>query len=435
MIDWVIAEAVKGGFSAADALRQKERSREFWWSPGGQQYHFRTQDLLYIRGFWDSGLPVGCCLTAPSRNLVRQGLRDLSGAGMPDAGPSFARALPVSLEKVRLQIYDEEAVQIGLPDFSSFVDRLFESALYYPRCEIRSVRLLQQEKKVYMGNSFGLNGKYRKTVLTVSMVIGFEGEWIQLTESRVFWRDFDHLRMVTRGVNLLRSFKGEPWQGQGIIPLVFSPEASAMALRLFASRFRLPDRLSGSKWREEDYSVLFPQLFRLEDEAQLDRQPGSFPFDDEGVQSRLTRLVDRGRIVRRIADVRRGHFWELPSSGNGFRIGNSVLPSIHFSNLSIPPGVYSFRRLMADAEDGILVTMLWPVSNQNGQSVCQAFGFRISDGDMAQPVRFILRTGFPGFYLRLQKTSKERHFFFHGVNVGSPFLLSEGVSKEDGIHV
>jgi len=435
MIDWVINEALKSGFSTADALRQKERSREFWWSPTGQQYHFRTQDLLYIRGFWDGGLPVGCCLTAPSRNLVRQGLRDLSGSGMPDTSPSYARFLPKSLEKVRLQIYDEEATKIATPDFSRFVDRLFESALYYPKCEIRSVRLMQLEKKVYIGNSLGLNGKYRKTILTLSMVLGFEGEWINLTESRVFWQDFDPLRLITRGVNLLRSFKGEPWSGKNSVSMVFSPESSAMALRLFAARFRLPDRQSAFNWRNEDYSVIFPQLFRLEDEAQLDRQPGSVPFDDEGVQCRLSRLVDRGRIVRRIADVRRGAYWQMPSSGNGFRTGNAVLPSIHFSNLSIPAGVYSFRRLLSDANGGVLVTMLWPLSTQDGQSICQAFGFRISDGDMAQPVRFIIKTNFPDFFLRLQKTSKERRFFYHGVNIGSPFLLSEGISKDDVIYV
>ena len=435
MIDWVVEESLRGGFTAADALRQKERSREFWWSPGGQQYHFRTQDLLYIRGFWDSGLPVGCCLTAPSRNLVRQGLRDLAGAGMPDRSPSFASSLPKTLQKVRLQIYDEEAAVVGVPEFSRLVDRLFESALYYPKCDIRSVRLLQLEKKVYIGNSFGLSGKYRKTILTLSMVIGFDGEWVNLTESRVFWQEFDPLRMVTRAVNQLRSFKGEVLQETGPLPLVFSPESSAMALRLFASRFRLRNRSIDSLWREEDSAVIFPQLFRLEDEAQLDRQPGSVPFDDEGVQHALTRLVDRGRIVRRIADVRRGRLWKLPSSGNGFRVGNAVMPSIHFSNLSIPAGVYSFRRLLSDAEGGILVTMIWPVSSQGGQSVCQAFGFRIREGDMAEPVRFVLKTRFPDFFLRLQKTSKERRFFYQGVNIGSPFLLSEGVVKDDGLVV
>lgn len=435
MIDWVIDEALKGGFSAADVLRQKERSREFWWSPSGQQYHYRTQDLLYIRGFWDNGLPVGCCLTAPSRNLVRQGLRDLFGAGMPDKSRSFSYALPKSLEKVRLQIYDDQAVSLGAPDFARFVDRLFESALYYPKCEIRSVRLLQSEKKVYLGNSFGLDGKYRKTALTLSMVIGFEGEWAGLTESRVFWQDFDPLRLVTRGVNLLRSFKGQVWSKQGPVPLVFSPEASATMLRLFAPRFRVPDRPTAGKWREEDNAAIFPQLFRLEDEAQLDRQPGSVPFDDEGVQHRRTRLVDRGRIVRRISDVRRGQYWKLPSSGNGFRIGNSVLPSVHFSNLSIPAGVYPFHRLMVDAEGGALVTMLWPLTTQAGQMVCQAFGFAIEGGDMAGPLRFFIRTRFPDFYQRLLKTSKERRFFHHGVNIGSPFLLSEGLAGVDGITI
>jgi len=435
MIDWVTEEALRNGFFAADALRQKERSREFWWSPGGQQYHYRTQDLLYIRGFRESGLPAGCCLTAPSRNLVRQGLLDLANSGMPGKSSSYARYLPRKLEKIRLQIYDEESVNIGAADFSRFVDRLFESATSYPGCEIRSVRLVQLEKKVYVGNSFGLSGKYRKTVLTLALVLGFDGEWANLTETRVFWQDFDPLRLVNRGVNLLRSFKGRPLEGRGNIPLVFSPESSAVVLRLLASRFRIPDRLAPSGWREQDQAVVFPQLFRLEDEPQLDRQPGSVPFDDEGVQCRLTRLVDRGRIVRRIADIRRGCHWKTTGTGNGFRVGSGVFPSVHFSNLSVPAGVYSFRRLLADAEGGVLVTMLWPVSSEGGERVCQAFGFRIAGGDMAEPVRFLFRTGFPGFFMHLQKTSKERRFFHHGINIGSPYLLSEGNIDEDGIVV
>lgn len=435
MIDWVVDEALKNGFSAADALRQKERTREFWWSPGGQQYHLRTQDQLYIRGFWETGLPVGCCLTSPCKNLVRKGLQDLVGVGLPDPGPSYARRLPVSLQKVRMQIHDEEAVNLGAADFSRLVDRLFESALYYPKVEIRSVRLLQQEKKVYLGNSLGLSGKYRKTTLHLTLVLGLDGEWVTLTDSRVFWQDFDPLRLVTRGVNLLRSFKGKPWQGQTSVPLVFSPESATLMLRLFASRFRLPERFDQENWREDDDSVIFPQLFRLEDEPQLDRQTGSVPFDDEGVQNPLTRLVDRGRIVRRIGDIRRGARWRLPSSGNGFRIGSVVMPGVHFSNLSIPAGVYAFRRLLADAEGGILVTMLLPISALAGQSLLQGFGYRILEGDMADPVRFFVKTRFPDFFLRLLKTSKERRFFYQGVNIGSPFLLSEGVSREDGLHV
>lgn len=434
MIDWVTEESLRNGFAAADALRRKERSREFWWSPGGQQYHYRTQDLLYIRGFRESGLPVGCCLTAPSRNLVRQGLQNLASSGMPGNCPSYARCLPRKLDKIRLQIYDEQSVNLGVADFSRFVDRLFESAVSYPGCEIRSVRLLQSEKKVYIGNSFGLSGKYRKTALSLFLVLGFEGEWVNLTESRVFWQDFDPLRLVNRGVNLLRSFKGDRLEGRGTMPLVFSPESSTVVLRMFASRFRLPDRLASSAWRDEDHAVVLPQLFRLEDEPQLDRQPGSVPFDDEGVQNRLTRLVDRGRIVRRISDIRRGSYWKTVGTGNGFRVGGGF-PTVHFSNLSIPAGVYPFRRLLDDAEGGLLVTMLWPVFSEDGEKICQAFGFRIRGGDMAEPVRFIIRTGFPAFFMRLLKTSKERRFFHHGVNVGSPYLLSEGLVQGDEVLV
>jgi predicted Zn-dependent protease len=366
---------------------------------------------------------------------VRQGLRDLSGVGLPDAGPSFARNLPAGLQKVRMQIYDEASVNLGNPDISRLVDRLFESALYYPKVEIRSVRLLQQEKKVYIGNSLGLSGKYRKTVLHLSLVLGFDGEWVKLTDSRVFWQDFDPLSLVTRGVNLLRSFKGGPWKDLKSVPLVFSPESATLMLRLFASRFRLPERRDQQNWREEDEARIFPQLFRLEDEPHLDRQVGSVPFDDEGVQTPLTRLVDRGRIVRRIGDIRRSSLWHLTSTGNGFRVGTAVMPGIHFSNLSIPAGVYAFRRLLADAEGGVLVTMLLPISAQAGQSLLQGFGFRIQGGDMAEPVRFIVKTRFPDFFLRLQKTSKERRFFYQGVNIGSPFLLSEGVFREDGLYV
>ena len=81
------------------------------------------------------------------------------------------------------------------------------------------------------------------------------------------------------------------------------------------------------------------------------------------------------------------------------------------------------------------MTMLWPVFSEDGEKICQAFGFRIRGGDMAEPVRFIIRTGFPAFFMRLLKTSKERRFFHHGVNVGSPYLLSEGLVQGDEVLV
>jgi PmbA protein len=130
------------------------------------------------------------------------------------------------------------------------------------------------------------------------------------------------------------------------------------------------------------------------DDGRLDGGLGSRPFDGEGLSTRRTRVVDRGRLQSWLLDTYSARKLSLASTGNASRSAGSA-PGVAPTNLWIEPGGRTLAEIVADTPRGLLVTELIgmgfnPVTGDYSRG---AAGVWIEAGELAFPVEEITIAG------------------------------------------
>jgi PmbA protein len=123
-------------------------------------------------------------------------------------------------------------------------------------------------------------------------------------------------------------------------------------------------------------------------------------FDDEGVPTRRTPLIEGGELVGFVYDRNYAGKANTDSTGNGLRLTDmpgryyGAEPSPHITNLAIEPGDFEREELIADTAEGLLLSRIWytyPITPQLGDfSTTSRCGFVIQKGEVvgaAQQVR------------------------------------------------
>ena len=127
--------------------------------------------------------------------------------------------------------------------------------------------------------------------------------------------------------------------------------------------------LLGSKIASEIVSVV--------DDATIPHMRGTYAFDDEGVPSERTVLVEKGVLKNYLFDRFHAMKHNMKSTGNGRRESYRFRPIPRMSNTLILPGSDDPQEIIASVDDGVLV-----VKMGGGQvdTVRGDFVFEISEG-------------------------------------------------------
>ena len=130
---------------------------------------------------------------------------------------------------------------------------------------------------------------------------------------------------------------------------------------------------------------------QLVDDGRLLDGPGAVPFDDEGVPTRRTVLLDDGVLqcfLHNTATAARG---DATSTGNASRMSFKSTPGISAHNVFFAPGERDQAGLLADAGEGLLVQDVTGVhSGANpitGDFSVGVSGLWFRAGELAEPVR------------------------------------------------
>jgi len=151
----------------------------------------------------------------------------------------------------------------------------------------------------------------------------------------------------------------------GKMPVIFTPKASSRILGIVASGLNAKSVWKGiSPFAGKKGERLFNEKFSLYDDPGLDGSPYNYPFDDEGVVAARKALIERGRIVNFVTDLKHAHKLGIPAMGNGSR-GYSSLPAPSFSNTSIDPGEDEIGCIMKSIDRGILVDQFIGLGQSN----------------------------------------------------------------------
>ncbi len=241
--------------------------------------------------------------------------------------------------------------------------------------------------------SHGFAGSYGGTSrqLSATMIAG-EGSGMQRDYA---WRSAHHLgdlpgpdeigrQAGTRAVARL-----DPGRiRSGAMPVVFDPRVGGTLIGHFAGAIsgnaiaRRASFLLG-----KDLAQVFAHGIEIVDDPLRPRGLSSRPFDGEGLPVAARKLVDDGRLTGWLMDSAAARQLGGEPTGHAVR-GAGGAPVVGTSNLHLAAGTASVSELIADIEEGVLVTELigQGVNAVTGDYSRGASGFRIVGGEVAGPI-------------------------------------------------
>ncbi len=199
----------------------------------------------------------------------------------------------------------------------------------------------------------------------------------------------------------------------GRLPVLLSPQASFLLMMPL-----LAGVAGDAVWKKtspltdrQGEQVLSKALTIVDDPLQSGHVDAR-AFDDEGIPCARRVVVENGVLKNFLFDLRFGAAMGVPSSGHGFKrtlfgSGNETATNPWFCCPTIEPGDASWRDLVGDMKEGLLITGGMGFHSGNfpqGQFAVQAVGFHVLNGEIVG---------------RLDKTMISGNIYEDGMNVGA----------------
>lgn len=130
------------------------------------------------------------------------------------------------------------------------------------------------------------------------------------------------------------------------------------------------------------------------DNARLTRGLGSSPFDDEGVPTQMTPIIENGVLQNYLHSSYTARKLNARPTGNGSRTGSGSV-SVGPTNFYLQPGTTSAEEMIASVKSGLYVFELigHGVNSVTGDYSRGVVGMWIEDGKLAYPVQEVTIAG------------------------------------------
>jgi PmbA protein len=179
------------------------------------------------------------------------------------------------------------------------------------------------------------------------------------------------------------------------IPIVFDPLTARSLLN------HLFDAVAGNSiYRRSSFlvdkigqTIAAPEI-TVVDDARLPGGLGSAPFDDEGVPTQTTPIIENGVLRNYLHSAYTARKLGTRPTGNGSRAGSGVV-TIGPTNFYLKAGKYSPEEIISSVKDGLYVVELigFGVNTVTGDYSRGAVGLRIENGKLTYPVHEITIAG------------------------------------------
>jgi PmbA protein len=204
----------------------------------------------------------------------------------------------------------------------------------------------------------------------------------------------------------------------GFIGSMLSADAVQRGRSLFADR--------------EGDEVAAPAL-AVADDGTEPEGPGSAPFDGEGSPTRRTALIEDGRLVTFLFDVRTARKAGRATTGNAIRGSYRSPPAVGTTNLVVESGSADLERLAGLAAEGLYVTdvagLHSGVNPVSGPFSVGASGRLIEGGALAAPVRELtIASDLLSMLKAVRAVGAESRWVPFGGSVKAPPLLIDEMS-------
>lgn len=252
----------------------------------------------------------------------------------------------------------------------------------------------------HLATSEGFSGQYAGTyVYMYAVPVASEGEQLQTSywmDYKRFLKDLDTPESVGKEAarRALRMLGARKVKSQKV-PVIFDPSMAASFVR------NVSGAASGDAVFKKS-SIFAPLLGKtvaapevtLVDDGVLARGLATSPFDGEGVATRRTPIIEKGKLTNFLYDTFTARKAKARSTGNASRSYNS-LPHIGTNNLYLDAGTRPPEELIREVKNGFYVTaMLGHGANVvTGEYSRGANGMWIQDGELAFPVQEVTVAG------------------------------------------
>lgn len=221
----------------------------------------------------------------------------------------------------------------------------------------------------------------------------------------------------------------------GNYPVVLRWEAATTLLSTFAGIFSAENvQKNMSLLKGKLGQSIAMDSISIVDDPLMPQGMYSAPFDAEGVATKTKTVVDRGKLMTFLHNLKTAGKDGVESTGNAAKGSYKASVGVAPSNMYILPGDVSLNEIISEVERGIMVVDLQgahsganPVS---GDFSLAAFGYLIEKGKIVRPVNQITIAG--NFIAMLQdvvRVGNDLNFGLpSGSMIGSPSLLVKSLA-------
>lgn len=285
-------------------------------------------------------------------------------------------------------------------------------------------------------NSKGLNLKNKSNLLTAYVVpIVKDGENMYDGCGYVVAKSLDEIdpaKIAKMGVDEALSKIGATSIPAGNYKVIINNEAMVSLLSTFAGIFSgdaVQKGLSLLKGKEGE--IIASDIVNLVDDPHLKDGLASVAFDDEGVATVKTYLIQDGKLNTLLHNLKTANKAGVKSTGNGFKASYASPISVSPTNFYIEPGVNSLEEMTKKIDKGLIITDLAGLhsgaNSITGDFSLAAKGFYIENGVKTHPIEQITVAG--NFFTLLTDIEEVGNDLkFPMSSVGSPSIMIKELS-------
>ena len=285
--------------------------------------------------------------------------------------------------------------------------------------------------RVALGSTAGLAAEYRRTdCWCVALAIAERDGDTRTGFSFAVAREPEELdheavgrEAAERGARLLGAVKPATER----LPVVLDPWAAAAFLGVLASGLSAEEVQKGrSLLAGKVGERVASESLTLVDHGRLPEGPASAPFDDEGVPTSRTPLIEDGMLRGFLHNTVTARRDGTTSTGNAARPSYRGVPGVSTSNLVVAPGTHSAEALLGSAGRAVYVQEVTGVHSGanpvSGEFSVGAAGLRVEDGALGEPLReMTIASTLPEVLQHVEAVSSDIRFAAGGI--ASPTIL------------
>lgn len=387
----IIEIASKKGLSEAEVYQSDSVSQEVSFANNNLKNISTLQNSgIGIRGIHNN--KIGVCSVTHEAD-IEKALGVLIDSSQFSEPKEFDFSKPSKYASPK--VYDNSIEKVNVDKLVSDGEKIIEKIGQYDKDIAVDIIFSSDIDTTRINNSFGMNGEYKKSSFA-AYISGklIEGTSFIETDCYKYGIDanYDVDTLVDTFVERIKLARNEVGFESGNTNILFTPKALKDILTTVTQGVNGNAVEKGiSPLCGRIGETIFDEKFTLIDDATLDNQVGSMPFDDEGTPTCKNYLIKSGVLKSYVHSLKTAVKTNSNPTGNGTRGSYDTPPSPSINNMVIEPGKVSFEEMLQMMGNGIIIDDIMGLSMNNllngdfGGNIY--LGFKVEKGEIIGRVK------------------------------------------------